>query len=173
VLRSMLIVAVPEAADAVDGWRQETCNDKPSHGLPAHVTLVFPFVPASQLDQPVIASLAEVLGEVNRFEFGFAEAARFPTTLYLAPVPASPFIHLTEAIVNRFPAHPPYEGAFDDVVPHLTVAHGDAALLDEAEADVERHLPIRSEAREVLLLEEMEPCWGRWEVRARLALIDQ
>lgn len=172
-LRSMVIVAVPDAADAVDRWREKTCNDKPSIGVPAHVTLAFPFAPATQLDQLTIASLAEVVGEVAPFGFGLAKAARFPTTLYLAPEPASPFIELTEAIVSRFPEYPPYEGAFDSVVPHLTVAHGNGTLMDEAEADVGRRLPIRSVAQEALLLEEVGPDWGRWQVRARLPLASQ
>ena len=47
-LRSMVIIPVPEAADAVDRWREETCNDKPSIGVPAHITLIFPFVPAGR-----------------------------------------------------------------------------------------------------------------------------
>jgi hypothetical protein len=42
--------------------------------------------------------------------------------------------------------------------------------MDEAEADVERSLPIESVAREVILLEEVEPDWGRWKARARLPL---
>jgi 2'-5' RNA ligase len=171
--RSTVIVPVPEAAGAVDRWREETCNDKPSVGVPAHVTLVFPFMPAAELDQLVIASLAEVVGEFDAFEFELRKPGRFPTTLYLAPGPASPFIRLTEAIVRRFPEHPPYEGAFDSIVPHLTVAHGDVALMDEAESDIERSLPISSVAREALLLEEVEPDWGRWQVRARLPLADQ
>ncbi len=141
--------------------------------MPAHITLLFPFAPATKLDQLVIASLAEIVAEVDPFEFALRKPGRFPTTLYLAPEPASPFVRLTEAIVRRFPEHPPYEGAFDSVMPHLTVAHGDAALMDEAETDVERSLPIRSVAREVVLLEEVEPDWGRWKVRARLPLANQ
>jgi 2'-5' RNA ligase len=169
-LRSTVVIPVPEAADAVDRWREETCNDKPSIGMPAHITLVFPFVPGAQLDELVVASLAGVISEVGAFEFALRNPARFPTTLYLAPEPASIFIRLVEAIVRCFPEHPPYEGAFDSVVPHLTVAQGDALLMDEAEADLVRRLPIRSVAREALLLEEVEPDWGRWQVRARLPL---
>jgi 2'-5' RNA ligase len=172
-LRSTVVVPVIEAGEAVDRWREKTCSDKPSAGVPAHITLVFPFVSVGELDQDVVASLAETVGEASGFEFALRKSARFPTTLYLAPEPALPFVRLTEAIVRRFPEHPPYEGAFDGVVPHLTVAHGDAALLDEAEADVERSLPIRSAAREAVLLEEVEPDWGRWQVRARLPLADQ
>jgi 2'-5' RNA ligase len=172
-LRSTVIIPVSGAADAVDRWREETCNDKPSVGVPAHITLVFPFVPATQLDQHVIASLAEIIGEIGAFEFALRRSARFPGTLYLAPEPTSPFIRLTEAIVRRFPQHPPYEGAFDSVVPHLTVAHGDAPLVAEAEAEVERFLPITSIAHEALLLEEVTADWGCWQVRARLPLANQ
>jgi 2'-5' RNA ligase len=169
-LRSTVIVPVPEAAEVVDPWRERTCNDKPSIGVPAHVTLVFPFVPAERLEQGVIASLAEIVGGERAFGFALRVPARFPTTLYLAPEPALPFVRLTEAIVRRFPEHPPYEGAFDTIVPHLAVAEGDGALMDEAEADVARNLPIVSVAREALLLEEVEPDWGRWQVRARLPM---
>jgi 2'-5' RNA ligase len=172
-LRSTVIIPVPEAADAVDRWREETCNDKPSAGVPAHITLVFPFAPVARVDDNVVASLAEAVGEFGAFEFEVRKAARFPTTLYLAPEPASPFVRLTETIGRRFPEYPPYEGAFDNVVPHLTVAHGNASLMDEAEADVERCLPIISVAREAVLLEEVEPDWGRWQVRAHLPLANQ
>jgi len=138
--------------------------------VPAHITLVFPFAPAVRLDRSVVASLAEILGGVTAFEFELQGPARFPTTLYLVPEPASDFVCLTEAIAGRFPEYPPYEGAFDSVVPHLTVAHGDDAVLSEAEADVRHLLPIRSAAREVFLLEEVEPDWGRWQVHSRLSL---
>jgi 2'-5' RNA ligase len=168
LLRSTVIVPVLEASDAVDGWREQTCNDKPSVGVPAHITLIFPFVPATQLDQQMVGSLERIVCETAPFEFELREAARFPTTLYLVPRPSAAFGRLTEAIVRRFPNYPPYGGAFDRIVPHLTVAHGNDLVLDEAEADVQHFLPIRSIAREALLLEEVEADWGRWEVRARL-----
>jgi 2'-5' RNA ligase len=167
-LRSAVVVPVGEAAAAVDGWRERTCFARPSIGIPAHVTLVFPFVPAAQVDDAVLASLRAILGGAERFGFELREPRRFPTALYLAPEPAQPFVRLTEAIVARFPGHPPYEGAFDAVVPHLTVAQGDACVLDEAEASLRALLPIACEAHEALLLEEVEANWGRWQVRARL-----
>ena len=55
---------------------------------------------------------------------------------YLAPDPPEPFSRLTEAIVERWPDYPPYEGIHETVIPHLTVAYGDDALLTEIEADV-------------------------------------
>ena len=49
--------------------------------------------------------------------------------MYLAPDPAAPFSALTDGIFRAFPDYPPFEGKFDTVVPHVTVAHGDEPLL--------------------------------------------
>ena len=123
-LRSTVIVPVLEASAAVDRWREQTCNDKPSIGVPAHITLIFPFVPATRLDQQTVGSLEEIIRETAPFEFELRDAARFPTTLFLVPDPSAAFARLTEAIVRQFPDYPPYGGAFDTIVPHLTVAQG-------------------------------------------------
>ena len=167
-------MAVPEAAHAVDKWREQTGEAKPSVGIPPHVTLVFPFAPAAEIDETLIAALREIVARVGAFEVEFRETARWPELVYLPPEPAAPFTQLTEALVARFPEYPPYEGTIplDQIVPHLTVASGDASLFDEVEADVRRHLPITAHVREAVLLEEVEPDWGRWQVRARLPLGD-
>jgi 2'-5' RNA ligase len=170
VLRTALIVPVPEAGRIVDGWRERTCADKPSTSVPAHVTLLFPFVPAGQVDARLLGELATLFSAFSPFELSFARTARFPLTLYLEPEPAAPFVALTEAIAARYPEHPPYEGQFDTVVPHLTVAHGDPKVLDAAAAEVEPRLPISTTVREAVLLEEVEPDWGRWVTRRRFEL---
>ena len=168
-LRTALIVAVPEAARAVDPWLEPTSRAKPSTGIPAHITLLFPFVPAAGIDAGLLEELRELFARFAAFPFALRRPARFPDTIYLAPEPAKPFVRLTEAIVDRYP-YPPYEGAFETIVPHLTVAHGESALLDQAENDVLPALPIESVAQEVVLLEEALPDWGRWEQRARFPL---
>ena len=57
-----------------------------------------------------------------------------------------------------------------ELVPHLTVAQGEAGLLDAAESDVAPQLPLASRATEVLLLEQTEPLLQGWRVRERFAL---
>jgi hypothetical protein len=69
--------------------------------------------------------------------------ARFPGVLYLDPEPADGLRQLTLAIAGRWPKAPPYGGAFDEVIPHLTVAHSVAdGLIDEIDAAVLQGLPI-------------------------------
>ncbi|HSJ95209.1 MAG TPA: 2'-5' RNA ligase family protein [Gaiellaceae bacterium] len=171
-LRTALIVPVPEAAPAVDPWRERTCADRPSAGVPAHVTVLFPFVPATEIDDRLIDDLRALFAEHRSFSFELREPRRFPGVLYLAPEPAEPFLELVHAAALRFPELPPYGGEIPlaSIVPHLTVAHGEPALLDEAEAEMRPLLPIRTAADEVVLLEELEPDWGRWEPRAALPL---
>jgi hypothetical protein len=169
-LRSALVVEVPEVRLAVDDWRERTCPSKPSRGVPAHVTVLVPFVPAAELGDPLIADLRALFARLHAFRFELREARRFPGVLYLAPEPPEPFVRLTERVVLEYPDFPPYEGAFDSIIPHLTVAEGEARLLDEAERDVQRSLPIAAEACEVTLLEELEPDSARWRTHARLPL---
>jgi 2'-5' RNA ligase len=170
VLRSALLVAVPEASAVADPWLERTANAKPSHGIPAHLTVLFPFVPAAELDGALLGDLSALFVRVRPFDFELTECRRFPAVLYLAPEPAEPFVAMTEAVVAVYPDFPPYEGIFDSIVPHLTVAEGLPTVLNRAEGEVRPRLPIRAEADEVLLLEEVEPEPRRWRVRARIPL---
>jgi 2'-5' RNA ligase len=167
--RSAVIAAVPAAAAAVDRWREETCTVGPSRGVPPHVTVLVPFVPPERIDEAVLRDLEALVGSFPPFSLELRELRRFRGVLHAAPEPAEPFVALTNAVVAAFPAHPPYEGAFDDVVPHLTVAEGLPDVLAAAEADVRGSLPIRAAVTELELVAEREP-GGAWELLARLPL---
>src|SRR4029077_9743166 len=99
-------------------------------GVPAHVTLLYPFIPAGNLDVSVRHALAEIAAEHEPFDVRFTRVGRFPTVVYVAPDPPEPFHRVTEAIHTRFPDFPPYEGAFEVVIPHLTVVESIEAPLD-------------------------------------------
>jgi 2'-5' RNA ligase len=169
-LHSALIVAVPEAASAVDMWRERTCYAKPSSSVPPHVTVLYPFFAPDALDEALVAELRELFAALERFAFELRTTARFRQVLYLKPEPPEHFVRLSEAVYAAYPDRLPYDGAFDSVVPHLTAAEGDAEVLAEAEKDVLQWLPIAAEAHEVLLAEEVEPDSGRWRTRASLRL---
>jgi hypothetical protein len=85
--------------------------------------------------------------------------------VYLAPSPPEPFLALTEALVERFPEHPPYGGEIDVIVPHLTVAIAGAP---EIEGQLRSGLPVDAIASEVLLMEQDVD--GLWSVRERFPL---
>jgi 2'-5' RNA ligase len=150
--RTALIVAIPEAESAVGGLRLAHDWSAPL-GVPAHVTILFPFANAADVDEEAIA---EVVASFPAFAFELDRVGRFDDgPVWLHPEPSAPFAALTDAVWHRFPDYPPYEGAHDVIVPHLTVSSV------PVEVDVE--LPVRAVAREVTLIEEAAD--GRWSVR--------
>lgn len=162
-----LVVAVPEAEPVVGELRRSLDSSAP-FGVPAHVTVLFPFLPAAAVDDAVLDALREVVGSCATFDATFAGCGRFPGVLYLVPEPAASWHELLGAVGRRFLETPPYGGAFADVVPHLTVADGQAPeVLDAAEVAVVGGLPVRTEVREVQLLVFDD---GRWRPRASFPL---
>jgi hypothetical protein len=69
------------------------------------------------------------------------------------PEPSAVFRGLTAVIVDEFPAYLPYRGAYDDVVPHLTIGQeAPVADLQDAATTVAGHLPIAARADEIWLM---------------------
>jgi len=166
VPRSALIIVVPEAEPLVHEWRLR--YDNAELGIPAHVTLIFPFVPADEIGEELVDELRELFAVQAAFSFTLARVARFSDVAWLAPDPSDPFRRLTDLIFSRYPDYPPYEGIHEEVLPHLTVAMGDAVLQDEVEAALTPHLPIGAHADEVTLLVEDES--GHWSESERFPL---
>jgi 2'-5' RNA ligase len=152
-----IVIPVLEARPAADRWRR-AYTEGGADGMPPHVTLLYPFVDDESLTERHVRGLAGVAAGRPAFDFALARLGEFPagagqaTVLYLAPEPSEPFAALTEALVRAFPEHPPYGGAFAEVVPHLTLAWHPDAPLREIRADVERALPIAVRAREAWLM---------------------
>ena len=164
-MRSAVLVEVPEAEPVVGEWRLQYTLDAPA-GIPAHVTLLFPFVEPARLGE-VEERLAQIIAGTPAFDVTFARAARWPEILYLEPEPADPFVALTRAIERAWPDQPPYGGTHETIVPHLTVAESaDPAVLDRVAVSVEPQLPVATRAREAsLFVEDHE---GRWYEHSRL-----
>jgi 2'-5' RNA ligase len=158
-----LICRVPEAERYIGHYRERF--DPPARrNVPAHVTILYPFMAPAGIDATVLAELAAIADAVRCFEYRLAETRRFPVSLYLAPQPDDSFAALTNAVHRAFPEFPPFGGKFSSVVPHVTVAHGDDALLCEIEIELRIALAsgngIRARCSEMVLIENST---GRWE----------
>ncbi|MCY7394931.1 MAG: 2'-5' RNA ligase family protein [Nocardioides sp.] len=150
--RSAVIVVVAGLEPLVAQHRR-ALEVSASWGVPAHVTVLYPFVAPGALGPEVHQRLARAVGQVDCFEATFARTGRFgPDVLFLAPEPQGSFRALTGAVCAAFPDHPPYDGAFDDLVPHLSVGH-DQPLerLRGAETDLLPGLPVSQRICEVSL----------------------
>lgn len=86
----------------------------------AHVTVLGPFLPVPEAD--ALARVSTVLAETEPFDFVLARAATFADgIIHLVPEPGRPFQDLTIRLFAAFPECPPYAGAHDEVLPHLTL----------------------------------------------------
>ena len=129
-------------------------------GMPPHVTLLYPFAEDDAVG-PLLSIAAGVFAGLAPFDVSFAEVRRWPETLYLEHDPASVFVGLTKALVAAFPDYPPYGGAHDDIVPHLTVAHGDAARFGELTERIRPALPVRVRVERAWLMVDSSAGWQR------------
>ncbi|PSK96018.1 2'-5' RNA ligase superfamily protein [Murinocardiopsis flavida] len=167
-----LIVPVP-AAEAVVGPYRAILDDSAPLGVPAHVTVLSPFLPPERVTEQVLGDLRACLTAVPSFGCVFARVAWFGTqVVWLAPEPDAPFRALTGSVWHRFPECPPYGGAYPDAIPHLTVgtAHrAEPAAMRRAAVEVRARLPIRALVDRVRLIAGTGAP-GSWGTVAEFAL---
>ena len=170
---SALLVAIPEAEHVVGPLRLEH-DAVAADGIPAHVTVLYPFVPRDRLTEEVRHAISAIFRAFPTFDYRLERVARFgDTTVYLAPEPAEVFARLRDAVHARFPEHPPYGGVFDAVIPHLTVGDGlDGPTADALEATAREALaskgPVVGRATRVDMM--IRGPDGRWSVDSQHAL---
>jgi 2'-5' RNA ligase len=166
-----LVVAVPEAEPAVAAHRAALDAGAAAAGMPAHVTVLFPFLPLERLDDDALAAVARIVASVPAFDVALTRVAWFgDRVVWLAPEPAEPFRALTLAVWRRFPEAPPYANEHTDVVPHLTIGSGAPVdRLAAAAAAVARHLPIAARTEAVHLIARPGGT-GRWRTWRELPL---
>lgn len=150
-------VIVPVAdADPVVHEHRDRLDPAAGWGIPADVTVLYPFVAPFAVDEQLVARLEAAVASVNAFDCHLEGTRWFgDDVLWLDPQPAAPFAHLTTAVWEAFPDHPPYGGTHEELVPHSTVAHrgsGDRSTLRIAERAVQLHLPIPTRIERALLI---------------------
>jgi 2'-5' RNA ligase len=124
-----------------------------AQGVPAHVTLLYPFIAPAGLTDELRATLGRLVAGEPVFAFTLTRVERWPDVVWLAPEPDEPFRRLIETLAGAFPDFPPYGGVHDEVVPHLTVAQDPRpGYLEAAEHALPPMLPIRDIAREAWLI---------------------
>lgn len=167
---SAVLVLVPEA-EAVVASHRAGLDPAAALGVPAHVTVLYPFVPPERTDEAVISAVAAAVGSVAAFGVTFRRLSWFDrSVLWLAPEPSWPFLALTAAVQRAFPGYASYSGAHPEVVPHLTVGQSQPAeALESAARSIGPSLPVTAQvAATVLMHGSLEP--DSWRVVAHLPL---
>jgi 2'-5' RNA ligase len=162
VSQSGLVVIVPEAEPLVRAMRWKF-DESARLGVPAHVTVLFPFMEPGRIDAAVLEKCARTLSTYKKFAFQLKRVGRFPVTAYLEPDPQEPFIALTVGLVHAFPDYPAFRGAFTSIIPHLTVAQGNASEAETTARELRSSLksagPVSCFCAAVTLIENSSGQW--------------
>jgi 2'-5' RNA ligase superfamily len=82
---SAVLVLVPEAESVVADYRADL-DAAAGLGVPAHVTVLYPFVPPERVDDAVMSALQRAVRSVAAFDVTFAQLRWFDrSVLWLAP----------------------------------------------------------------------------------------
>jgi 2'-5' RNA ligase len=121
--------------------------------VPAHLTVLYPFVPYEQLDN-ACTRLHQICGDIVPFDVTIAGYAEFPGVIYMPPRNPQPIKDVFRRIYRQFPECPPYRGAFgDDITPHLTIGEFDSEEEQQAaRAAMPRYTPITFRVKKLHVL---------------------
>lgn len=133
-------------------------------GIPAHLSVLYPFIAAEQVDEQLIGVLSGLFTGQSPISVSFAAVRRNAGFVYLPPRPAGRIAQLVGTVRQRWPEVTPYAGLYGDVEPHVTIAIcSSAETAVRIERDTHPVLPIPAELREAWLVEFD----GKWSLRAR------
>lgn len=164
---SAVLIPVPEAEPLVGRWR-ERYDPSATVGVPAHITLLYPFIDPDAIDGLILRRLEEVFAGVLILDYTLGGPSSFgDDVLWLAPDPAEPFLAMTNALTETFGLKP-YSGTIEEVTPHLTVVDASSGagidVMNEARDALVGSLPIAARAHEAWLMEQGDD--ERWRTRA-------
>jgi 2'-5' RNA ligase len=171
--RTALVVPVPRADPIVEPWRALHDRDNVARRIPTHLTVLFPFVPGREVDEPLLERLRDLLAPVAPIDFALTSVRSWPGTVFLVPEPSAPLVALIDRVRAAFPERPLYGDPSLDPAPHVTIATEPDAerlgpLAEELRRSLATLLPLTCRADVVWLM--LEQADGTWERRASFPL---
>jgi hypothetical protein len=162
--RTGVVIPVP-GADLLLA-RAATRSDGVRQGVPAHVSLLYPFVPVAELHDNALSELGEVFERQAAVDVEFDRCHRRDNFVFLQPTPLQPVMDLADELRQRWPDVLPYDGLYGhQVEPHLTITLGaDASQATAVEPLVVTELPLAATLQEAWLVAARD---GQWTLRER------
>jgi 2'-5' RNA ligase len=159
----ILRVVLPSELEALRRRHVSTAAE----GVPAHVTLLYPFAAPSAIDASLRATIAAIAGRHELPSITLVERRAWPDVLYASVQPDEPVRSLQAELAAAFP-RPLHDATAMPFVPHVTLVDGarvtdEAVLADQAWASLPATVPV-----EGLVLVGQRG--GRWRIDERWPL---
>jgi 2'-5' RNA ligase len=126
-MESAVIVRVT-LPDALDRLRLRFVRDA-DLGVPAHVTLLYPFVEAAALSTEIRAIIESIASRHPSFTFELSGPFQWPDTVYAAVGPEERLLAIHRELAAAFPGYPIYGRPGFQLIPHVTIA--DSRYVDD------------------------------------------
>ncbi len=137
-LTTVIMIVVPHELQAIAVPLLRRYAPDTLTRVPAHLTVLYPFVAYERLDEACV-QLQAICAGIAPFELTMAGYAEFPGVIYMPPRNPRPIKQLFQRIFRDFPDCPPYRGAYGGgMTPHLTVGEFES---DEEQRDAWAALP--------------------------------
>lgn len=143
-----------------------------TRGLPPHLTVLYPWHPAP-LGADSIARAVDSVRGTGPVRLVFDHVDTFASgVVYAALADPTPVVALTQRVATAFPETPPYGGAHEEPVPHLTLGRcrpdDMRRLADEVRLHAGALLPLEVHLEHLDVLEQDDA--GRWSVTGSVSL---
>ena len=165
-LDTAVLVTAVTLAGFTDLWRSQSNlpTDPPlalSEAIPPHLTLLSPW-DLEPWSERARTRLGRAVHRIPSFQLRFSSVGTLPTGhVYLDPEPSRDLATLFSALTNAFPEFPPYDGAFSEWLPHLTVSRrGGEPIATDVRHELAAHGPLVLDVNEVSAWEYLPS--GRW-----------
>jgi 2'-5' RNA ligase len=121
---ALLIIPPPPVQAFCYPWREQ--HDQESFiRVPAHITLLYPFVPPEIVDEAV-TQLEQICADTLPFEVVLSKYGQFEGALFLEPENPNLILNLFHKIAEAFPEYSISEDKHGgEFHPHLTLAQSD------------------------------------------------
>src|SRR5262249_27254352 len=100
-------------------------------GLPAHITVLYPWIPIDRVSDDALGLCAQLAAATPRTKLTLNDIGIRPGFVYLSCADASHVEDVCNAAQKAWPDLPPYGGKYNDSRPHITLALGEMRREDQ------------------------------------------
>lgn len=141
-------------------WCRDAYDPVAHMGVPWHVTVIIPFLKPTGLSKTKLTKMRDIAASHTETGLIFDEFGRFPDNLHLLPKKNSTLWSLTNALCDAFPETPPYEGQFEALHLHATVAAGSDEHLHQAHAKLFATRPFTAQLDCIAVYQRVASEWS-------------